>query len=144
CGGVIRGSDGEWIGGFAKCLRMCSAYIAELWGVYEGLLYARGLGYSRVEVNVDSSVMVHVLLKGGSGSPGGRALVWKIRRLMELDWEVVMHHAYRESNKCADALANLGCDMESTSFVYENCPSYLSELFLADLVWINTPRVIAS
>ncbi|MCH92424.1 hypothetical protein A2U01_0013363, partial [Trifolium medium] len=29
CGGVIKGSDDEWIGGFAKRLRLCSAYMAE-------------------------------------------------------------------------------------------------------------------
>lgn len=30
CGGVNRGSDGEWLDGFAKGVDMCSAYIAEL------------------------------------------------------------------------------------------------------------------
>ncbi|GAU24057.1 hypothetical protein TSUD_388500 [Trifolium subterraneum] len=117
CGGVIRGSDG---------------------------LYAGGLGFLCVEVNVDSSVVVHVLLKGGSGRPRGCALVWKIHRLMELDWKVVIHHAYRELNKCADVLANFGCNMESTSVLYENCLLHLSELFLAGIMEINTSRVIAS
>jgi hypothetical protein len=28
CGGVIHGSDGEWLGGIAKGVVMCSAYIA--------------------------------------------------------------------------------------------------------------------
>ncbi|MCI53508.1 hypothetical protein A2U01_0074755, partial [Trifolium medium] len=40
CGGVIRGSDGEWTGGFAKRLGMCK----------------------------DSEIVV--LTKGGSGIPG--------------------------------------------------------------------------
>jgi hypothetical protein len=39
CGGVIRGNDGEWHGGFAKCVGLCSAFVAELWGVVEGLKY---------------------------------------------------------------------------------------------------------
>jgi len=30
CGGIIKGCDGEWLGGFAKSIGMCSAYIAEL------------------------------------------------------------------------------------------------------------------
>jgi hypothetical protein len=34
CGGVIRGMHGEWLGGFAKGVGLCSAFIAELWGVY--------------------------------------------------------------------------------------------------------------
>jgi hypothetical protein len=67
---VWSGNDGEWIAGFAKRLRMCSAYMAELWDVYVGLLYSRWLWFSRVEVNVDYSVVVDMLMKGGSDSRG--------------------------------------------------------------------------
>ncbi|MCI50480.1 putative ribonuclease H protein [Trifolium medium] len=30
CGGVIRGNQGEWLGGFAKYIGSCSAFTAEL------------------------------------------------------------------------------------------------------------------
>ena len=30
CGGIIRGSDGEWLGGFSKSIGVCSAYMVEL------------------------------------------------------------------------------------------------------------------
>ncbi|MCI04307.1 hypothetical protein A2U01_0025354, partial [Trifolium medium] len=30
CGGFIRGSDEEWLGGFVKGIRVCSADVAEL------------------------------------------------------------------------------------------------------------------
>lgn len=39
CGGLLRGPDGQWIHGFATQLGFCSAYVAELWGVYEGLSF---------------------------------------------------------------------------------------------------------
>jgi hypothetical protein len=29
CGGVIRGCQGDWLGGFAKCVGKCSAFVAE-------------------------------------------------------------------------------------------------------------------
>ncbi|MCI24501.1 ribonuclease H protein, partial [Trifolium medium] len=103
CGGLIRGSDGEWLGGFAKFLGACSAYVAELWGVLEGLNLARRLGFRAVELHVDSDVVVQVIHSGVSKSSMGRMLLWKIRRLIELDWEVVVHHSYREANQCADA-----------------------------------------
>ncbi|PNX63747.1 ribonuclease H, partial [Trifolium pratense] len=35
CGGVIRGCDGEWLGGYAKGLGLCSAFVAKLWDVLE-------------------------------------------------------------------------------------------------------------
>ncbi|PNX81190.1 histone H2A [Trifolium pratense] len=33
CGGVLRGNNVEWIFGFSKNIGICSAYVAELWGV---------------------------------------------------------------------------------------------------------------
>ncbi|GAU37875.1 hypothetical protein TSUD_22910 [Trifolium subterraneum] len=41
---VIRGSDSEWLGGFAKCLGICSAFVMELWGVFKGLKLTRKIG----------------------------------------------------------------------------------------------------
>ncbi|MCI14721.1 hypothetical protein A2U01_0035853, partial [Trifolium medium] len=35
-GGVIRGDQGEWLGGFARNVGMCNAFIVDLWGVVEG------------------------------------------------------------------------------------------------------------
>lgn len=44
CGGLLRDYNGVWIGGFAKHLGVCSTYVAELWGVLEGLNMARTFG----------------------------------------------------------------------------------------------------
>ncbi|PNY04820.1 ribonuclease H [Trifolium pratense] len=50
CGGVIRDSNGQWCGGFAKHVGSCSAFVAELWGVLERLKYARMLGLQVIEL----------------------------------------------------------------------------------------------
>lgn len=39
-GGAIRDEYGEWNGGFAINIGICSAPLAELWGVYYGLCIA--------------------------------------------------------------------------------------------------------
>ncbi|GAU26682.1 hypothetical protein TSUD_314590 [Trifolium subterraneum] len=31
CGGVTRDCQGEWIGGFAKCVGVSLAFVAEMW-----------------------------------------------------------------------------------------------------------------
>jgi hypothetical protein len=41
------------------------------------------------------------------GNPMGRTLVTKIQSLLELEWEVIVRHSYREGNHSPDALANL-------------------------------------
>ncbi|GAU27609.1 hypothetical protein TSUD_271500 [Trifolium subterraneum] len=79
-----------------------------LWGTLEGLRYARQKGYNKIEVNVDSMVVESVLRMKGRGSPQGRALTSRIRQLLDLEWEVVVKHSYREANKCPNMLANIG------------------------------------
>ncbi|PNX57473.1 histone H2A, partial [Trifolium pratense] len=51
----------EPVGGFAKGLGLCSAFVAELWGVLEGLKYVRRLGFRKVELHIDSKVVVQVV-----------------------------------------------------------------------------------
>jgi hypothetical protein len=58
---------------------------------------------------------------------------------MALDWEVEVHHTYRESNKyCADDLANMGCTLGYNIKLFDSCPSQLVELFIADNMGIST------
>jgi ribonuclease HI len=71
CGGIIRGNQGEWLGGFAKGVGVCSAFVAELWGVLEGLQYARRLRFMAVELNIDSVTVVQVIKTGKLSSPIG-------------------------------------------------------------------------
>ncbi|KAL9304836.1 putative ribonuclease H domain-containing protein [Arabidopsis thaliana] len=63
-GGVIRDEDGLWVGGFALHIGVCSAPMAELWGVYYGLLIAWDQGFRRVELEVDSELVVGFLQSG--------------------------------------------------------------------------------
>jgi hypothetical protein len=64
-------------------------------------------------------------------------------RLLVMEWEVKICHSNRESNGCANALANLGCDHESGMRVYEQCPTSLRSLLLADVMRISIHRVIS-
>jgi ribonuclease HI len=49
-----------WFGGFAKQIGYTNAYIAELWGAYEGLRWMRTKGYMNVELQMNSLVVVVV------------------------------------------------------------------------------------
>jgi ribonuclease HI len=143
CGGLLRNSSGQWIGGFSKNLGRCNAYLAELWGVYEGLCLARNLGATKLKVLVDSSVVNNTLNGPNKGSVVGWRLIQEIRRLLALDWEVKVCHSYREANGCADALANMGCEHGLGIRVYDLCPPRLSSLLLADVMGIATSRIIS-
>jgi hypothetical protein len=65
CGGLVHGKDCVWRGGFARGLGDCDVIMVELWGVLEGLNYARRLGFRRIELHSDSQVVVHMLNNAG-------------------------------------------------------------------------------
>jgi ribonuclease HI len=66
--------------GFAKHIGYDMTYIAELWGGLEGLKHARMLNFSKVELCVDSMVVVKHITSNEKSRPGGRSLVKHIRR----------------------------------------------------------------
>ncbi|KAK2382454.1 TMV resistance protein N [Trifolium repens] len=51
CGGLLRNSNGQWLGGFSRHLGTCNAYIAELWGVLDGLKLAYERGFKKIELH---------------------------------------------------------------------------------------------
>jgi ribonuclease HI len=53
-GVLIRGKNKEWLGSFSKHIGQCSAFVAELWGVFKGLKLAQVKGFRKVDVSVDS------------------------------------------------------------------------------------------
>jgi hypothetical protein len=61
---IIRDHIGNWLGGFAKHIDICSTFTAELWGVLEGLCLAWRLRHRNVELDVDSTVVVKVIKDG--------------------------------------------------------------------------------
>jgi hypothetical protein len=56
-------------------------------------------------------------------------MVEKIRRLIDLDWEVVVKHSYYEANQCADALANIGSSMTDCCVFFYMCPINVRHIF---------------
>ncbi|PNY06576.1 ubiquitin carboxyl-terminal hydrolase 8-like protein [Trifolium pratense] len=93
----------------------------------------------KVEMNLDSQAVVQVIKKKRLNSLMGSTVVRQIWRLLEMVWEVEVTHIYREVNKGADALANIGCSLDHGILTYDVCPDQLSELYGADCLGISTP-----
>ena len=106
-GGVLCNGEGEWCGGFAHKIGRCSAPLAELWGVYYGLVIAWEKGISRLELEVDSKMVVEFLTIGIGDSHPLSFLVRLCHGFLTRDWLVRIVHVYRDANRLADGLANL-------------------------------------
>src|SRR4051812_3583963 len=83
CGGIICGDVGEWISGFAKFIGRGEPYMAELWGLYEGIKLAKQLRFNKVELQVDSTLVVQDVQQKRNIQRHGNNLLSKVLSLFK-------------------------------------------------------------
>lgn len=108
----------------------------------EGLTLARAKGYNLVNLELDFSPVVHSLQGEAVGSAQGRGMVKRIKRLLAEDWTVRVTHVYREAHTVADGLVRMGCGLVYRLVTMHHPPPQVSQLLLADVVGVVTPRLI--
>ena len=119
-GGALRTHKGDWIKGFAANFGICSSVKAEMLAVLQGLWLAWNLGILRLELHMDSKVMVDTL----TGATKNYFIVKNCKELLhDLRWSIKLSHCYRKSNRVANRLANLGIG-QSTPIVIFETPSH--------------------
>lgn len=139
-GGVIRDEHGSWLVGFALNIGVCSAPLAELWGVYYGLVVAWERGWRRVRLEVDSALVVGFLQSGIGDSHPLAFLVRLCHGFISKDWIVRITHVYREANRLADGLANYAFTLPFGFLLLDSCPEHVSSILLEDVMGTSFPR----
>ncbi|KAL1219253.1 putative ribonuclease H protein [Cardamine amara subsp. amara] len=124
-GGAMRDAAGRWCGGFALNIGVCTAPLGELWGVYYRLYIAWGRGVTRLEMEVDSKLVVGFLKTGISDSHPLSFLVRLCHGFLSRDWIVRISHVYRETNRLADGLANYAFTLPLGFYLLESTPPIL-------------------
>lgn len=66
-----------------ESLGNCSCYVAELWGAYEEIKLAKGKGFTRLKVELDSTMMVKHINSNGIGGYEGWKLLKNIKELIQ-------------------------------------------------------------
>ena len=105
-GGVLRDSNGIPLIGFSAYLGETTSLCAEVRALLIGLQTCVHRGFQNLYVQSDSLLLVGIL-QNRIQCP------WKIRREIRQIWQLVkdpdrFSHCYREANKVADALSNVG------------------------------------
>ncbi|KAG7566501.1 Reverse transcriptase domain [Arabidopsis suecica] len=139
-GGVLRDSEGNWCGGFALNIGRCSAPMAELWGVYYGLYLAWERRVQRVELEVDSEIVVEFLRTGISDHHPLSFLVRLCHGFTSKDWRVRIVHVYREANRLADGLANYAFSLPLGFHSFSNVPLVVDSIWREDNLRSVWPR----
>ncbi|KAG7540165.1 Ribonuclease H domain [Arabidopsis thaliana x Arabidopsis arenosa] len=138
--GVLRDETGEWCGGFALNIGICSAPLAELWGVYYGLYIAWERRATRLEIEVDSEMVVGFLQTGISEAHPLSFLVRLCHGFIARDWIVRFSHVYREANRLADALANYAFSLPLGFHFFASIPDSVNVVLLEDTGGTAFPR----
>ena len=141
-GGVMRDENGEWQGGFAVNIGICSATLAELWGVYYGFVIAWENGIRRLEVEVDSATVVGFLKTGIHDAHPLSFLVRLCYGFISRDWLVKISHVYREANCLADGLANYAFSLSFGVHYFELVPEHVASILLEDVYGITRSRQV--
>ncbi|AAF19536.1 F23N19.5 [Arabidopsis thaliana] len=141
-GGALRNEYGEWCFGFALNIGRCLAPLAELWGVYYGLFMAWDRGITRLELEVDSEMVVGFLRTGIGSSHPLSFLVRMCHGFLSRDWIVRIGHVYREANRLADGLANYAFDLPLGYHAFASPPNSLDSILRDDELGISVPRLV--
>ena len=82
CGGVLRNTFGDFLGGFSVNLGVCPITIAEVWGAFYGLQRACTRGFRRVVFEMDSTSAI-TLIKGYGQLSHPYAVSQRVRELLK-------------------------------------------------------------
>ena len=131
-GGVLRDSLENWIGGFSRSIGITSCVQAELRALKYGLLLALNLEISKLEIEMDSSVVVESLKSTSMPNVFLRSIVDDCRLLLERFEATTIKYIYREANRCADALAKTGCVQHVNISFYPSASAHVLEALAFD------------
>lgn len=143
CGGLLRDSSGRFMKGFHCNLGSSTSVMAELWGLVLGLRLARDVGISSLRIEMDSRVVVNMIILRRSQCLMFQPLLEEALDLVDdARWVCSIHHIYREANYCADILASLGHAGNFTWTLLDAAPPQLSLALAANARSVSTIRVV--
>lgn len=141
-GGVIRNSNGKWIIGYCRKIRLANSLIAELIGLRDGMQLLIDKGFTSAEIESDSSVAV-ALINNLSVAVSHYFLpvINDCRTLLRQILNCSLQHTYREGNTVADDFSKHGLSLPFGFYVFDVPIHCTSASCTADVVGISYPRL---
>ncbi|CAN1173372.1 Putative ribonuclease H protein At1g65750 [Linum perenne] len=142
-GGLIWDSEGKCLDAYTVNLGICSITRAEIRAAIEGIRRAWQAGHRKLEVQLDSSAAVAILLNQETSLSHQYGLeVWEFRDLIQREWTVKVRHIYREANHAADYLASIGHYSSRGTHDFDISDCNLAYFIRYDCMGISEPRMI--
>lgn len=105
---------------------------AELRALLVGLELCWDLGYRKIVCYTDSLNTLRLVNDAQVRFHVHGNEVELVRSFLHRDWEVALHHVYREANQCADFFAKLGMSAPQNVVHADSPPEDLKLLLQAD------------
>nr|KJB82714.1 hypothetical protein B456_013G210500 [Gossypium raimondii] len=97
---------GNWIVGYNRFLGKCSVFVAELWGILDGLLLIQKQGYNEIIIQFDNLEVV-VTISDSKLERSKSTLVRQIQQILLNEEKWCLRYVPRETNKIAHALTKM-------------------------------------
>ena len=139
---VWSGMSKEWLRGFSRRLGCLNSFVAELWGLRDGLMVCKNMQLNAVNVQIDAMAVVQLLTRSTNNNLSVLPLIDDCKKLISQIPHVQIMHCYREANSCADSLASIGTVQERSFILYQDPPVDLLELLSSDRDGLYVNRTI--
>ncbi|CAN1256136.1 Putative ribonuclease H protein At1g65750 [Linum perenne] len=141
-GGALRTANGDVVAAFTMNMGRCSITRAEIRGIVEGMRLAWNKGVRKLAIQTDSKCAVQLLQKIGNNDHQHAALIIAYEELTRREWDVTLHHIYRESNFLADSLAAKGHSLSFGTHSVETSDPAVARWCAYDRLRSSQPRLV--
>ncbi|KAF7826687.1 ribonuclease H [Senna tora] len=115
---------------------------AEMWGIFFGVCIAKEKGYPRVMIEVDSKSSLELIETESASNQQLHTMARRIREIAKDNWQVIFSHTLREGNRIANVLPNHGQRVNLDIVMFDNPPSWSSDLYQDDLSGLGLSRLV--
>ena len=133
CGGIVRDEHSGWLAGFSRRIGITTSFVAELWGLRDGLMMCNNLNISTLVVEVDAKAIVdafqNVYHENNIVSP----VLDDCKHLISRFSRIKFNHCYRQSNRYVDVPAKVAAKKNSDFIYFECSPVDIRKVFEDDL-----------
>ena len=120
----------------------CPVVMAELWGLYQGLILAWDVGIKRLLVEVDSLCISQMIAKQEVVPNVFYALVAAMRELLSRNWQVSLTHIFRKANLATYFMANMTHSTPPGLHLFTSPPVGIYSIILQDIFGVANPHFV--
>lgn len=121
-GGLIHNENVEWVKGYARAIGCASSIATELWALRDSIQLCISLKIPALVVEFDAKLVIDLLEKDVENLNGIGVLVTDCKEWLKEIPLVRIQHCYREANKCVDALARRGANLNQDFTIFMDPP----------------------